>query len=257
MDFFDFVPFRNEIAKAYHGFTDNANHTSEHPVFDELKVRRYAQPASEVAALITDKIERWVGWNLKNEKTAVGGMAVIRAEVFSFALLGMKIDVTFGLNEEKDRHGHPITTVNSKAETNIDSKGDLGESRRVIRMMLHAIDFEFRKDILREDEYLLRSLDPKGSAQALQELFNNTKIRNQAGEAKKKKASAIEFKKKPAKQTIPLKPAASSSSNGASVKTPSSVKETDIAAGTAPAASITPQTPSSKPKVTVIKLKKS
>ncbi len=254
MDIFDFVPFRNEVAKAYHGFTDNANHTSEHPVFDELKVRRYAKPLDEVASLITDKVTHWIGWNLKHKKTAVGGMTIIRAEVFSFALLGMKIDVTFGLAEETGRDGQPITTVNSKAETNIDARGDLGESRRVIRMMLHALDFEFRKSILREDEYLLRSLDPKGSAQALQELFDNTRIKNETGETKKKKASTIEFKKKPSKQTIPLKPAASSSSNGHSLKTRSSEKKEttdakDSSAGKKPS--------TSKPKVTVIKLKKS
>ncbi|NEX11913.1 MAG: hypothetical protein C1942_04330 [Prosthecochloris sp.] len=252
MNLLDFIPFRNEMQKAYHGLTDNANHTSEHPVFDELKVRRYSAPMSEVSAFITDKIDRWVGWNLKNEKTAIGGMMIIRAEIFSFALLGTKIDVTFGLSEETDRHGHPITTINAKAETNIDSKGDLGESRRVIRVLLGAMDFEYRKAILKDDEYLFLSLDPKGSTQALQELFDGSKNHNKSGGVRKKSTS-IEFKKKSSeKQTIELKPA--TKTNGKNLNTVSSEATNGSAAskdnGTTPS-------PSSKPKVTVIKLKKS
>ncbi|MCE1275007.1 MAG: hypothetical protein LWW75_10890, partial [Chlorobiales bacterium] len=77
MDLFDFIPFRNEMAKVYHGLTDNATHTSENPVFDELRVRRYECPIDTIADFITEKIENWVGWNLKNQKTAVGGMKTI------------------------------------------------------------------------------------------------------------------------------------------------------------------------------------
>ncbi len=251
MDLFDFIPFKHEMQKAYHGLTDNTNHTSEHPVFDELKVRRYTKPLSEIAAFITDKIDRWVGWNLKNEKTAVGGMMIIRADVFSFALLGTKIDVTFGLSEETDRNGNPITTINAKAETNIESKGDLGESRRVIRMVLGALDFEYRKSILKEDEYLFLSLDPKGSTQALQELFDGSKIRNTSG-GEKKKPTSIEFKKKSAKQTIEFKPAATSNASAINATPP------ETANGSAPSKDngTTPAS-SSKPKVTVIKLNKS
>ncbi|MBF0586959.1 hypothetical protein INT08_08275 [Prosthecochloris sp. N3] len=243
MDLLDFIPFRNEMQKAYYGLTGNANHTSEHPVFDELKVRRYAKPLSEISNLITEKIDHWLGWNLKNERKAVGGMMLIRAEVFSFALLGTKIDVAFGLSEEKDRNGNPITTVNAKAETNIESKGDLGESRRMIRMMLGALDFEFRKSIIREDNYLFLSLDPKGSTQALQQLFDQSKIQHTEGREKKKPAT-IEYRKKPSKQTIELKPS-SPSSNGSDSK-PAAASSNGSSART-----------SSKPKVSVIKLNKS
>ncbi|HED30328.1 MAG TPA: hypothetical protein ENN50_01280 [Prosthecochloris aestuarii] len=245
MDLFDLIPFSKEMQKAYHGLTGNTNHTSEHPLFDELRVRRYAKPLSEISAFITEKIDNWLGWNLKNERTAVGGMVLIRAEVSSFALLGTKIDVSFGLSEEKDRNGNPITTVNAKAETHIDSKGDLGESRRMIRMMLGGIDFEFRKSIIREDNYLFLSLDPKGATQALQELFDNSRLQNDSGNEKKKPAS-IEFRKKPAKQTIEFKPAAQKANSGS--QQPLSEPASN---GSAPTPS------SSKPKVTVIKLNKS
>lgn len=204
MDLTDFIPFKTEFNKAYHGLTGNATHTSETPVFSELKVRRYDTPAAEISDFIVEKIERWVGWGFKNEKTAVGGMTVIRAEVFSFALLGMKIDVTFGLHEEKDVNGRPVTTVNAKALTNIESKGDLGESRRVIRMMLGALDFEFRKKIISEEDYAYRSVDPKGSTAAFQHIFDEAKLQNQKKPDGAPKAKTIEFKKKSPVQTIPL-----------------------------------------------------
>jgi len=205
MDLTDFIPFKTEFAKAYHGLTGNATHTSESPVFNELKVRRYDLSAEEVSEFIIDKIERWVGWNFKNEKTAVGGMRVVRAEVFSFALLGMKIDVTFGLHEEKDVNGRFITTVNAKALTNIESKGDLGESRRVIRMMLGALDFEFRRNIINEEDYHYRSIDPKGSTAAFQQIFDEAKLQNQKKPDGSPKTKTIEFKKRAAVQAIPLK----------------------------------------------------
>jgi hypothetical protein len=205
MDLTDFIPFKTEFAKAYHGLTGNATHTSELPVFNELKVRRYEAAAEDISSFIIEKTDRWVGWNFKNEKTAVGGMTVIRAEVFSFALLGMKIDVSFGLHEEKDVNGRFITTVNAKALTNIESKGDLGESRRVIRMMLGALDFEFYKKIINEEDYRYRSVDPQGSTAAFQHIFDEAKLQNQKRVDGAPKAKAIEFKKKSAVQTIPLK----------------------------------------------------
>ena len=244
MDLLDFVPFRNELNKAYHGLTDNANQTSENPVFDELKVRRFAKPLKEAADFIASKIEHWVGWNLKSRKTSVGGMTMIRAEVFSFALLGTKIMVTFGLSEEMDRNGLPITTINSKAETEIESRGDLGESRRVIRMVLSALDFEFRKAPVKDDEYLFRSLDPKGQTQALQELFDNAGLQSKP----------VEEKKKPAKQAIPFKPAAKS--NGASLKAASSEKNETPANPAASGNNSVSEKKPSKAKVKVIKLKK-
>ncbi len=243
MDLLDFVPFRNELTKVYHGLTDNANQTAENPVFKELKVRRFAKPLNETANAIINKIEHWVGWNLKSKKTSVGGMMMIRAEVFSFALLGTKIMVTFGLSEETDRHGQPITTINSKAETDIESRGDLGESRRVIRMVLSALDFEFRKALIKDDEYLFRSLDPKGQTQALQQLFDNTKLQT----------NPAEEKKKPVKQAIPFKPTVKS--NGTS--SASSPKKIQVSASP----NTSGQNPGSqekppKPKVKVIKLRK-
>ena len=247
MDLLNFVPFRNELNKAYHGLTDNANQTSENPVFEELKVRRFAKSLKETERFIVDKIEHWVGWSLKSKKMSVGSMMMIRAEVSSFVLLGTKITVTFGLSEETDRNGKHITTINSKAETDIDSRGDLGESRRVIRMMLSALDFGFRKTVIKDDEYLFRSLDPKGQAQAMQELFDNAKLQSKPAEEKKK----------PVKQAIPFKPA--SKTNGTSPKASSSEKTGHTAAPTAPTASgdgsDLPEKPP-KAKVKVIKLKK-
>lgn len=250
MDLTDFIPFKTEFAKAYHGLTGNATHTSETPVFSELKVRRYELPAQEVSEFIVDKIDRWVGWNFKHEKTAVGGMRVIRAEVFSFALLGMKIDVTFGLHEEKDVNGRLITTVNAKALTNIESKGDLGESRRVIRMLLGALDFEFRKKIINEEDYLYRSVDPRGATAAFQQIFDEARLQNQKKPDGSPKAKSIEFRKKSPVQSIPLTMGSKSDAVQPSSEKPAEQN------GTPPAAAETETEASeakpSKPKFTII-----
>jgi hypothetical protein len=205
MDFFDLIPFKNEFNKAYYGVTSNATHTSERPVFNELKVRRYDKPVAAVSEFIINKIDHWVGWSLVSEKTAVGGMTSIRAEVSSFILLFMKINVTFGLLEEKDVNGRLITSINAKAETQIESRGDLGESRRVIRMMLGAMDFEFRNQVITEEDYQYRSLDSTGAAAASQQIFNEAQLQIHKKPQGAPKAKAIEFKKKPAIQTIQLK----------------------------------------------------
>jgi len=206
MDLNDFFPFKNEFNKAYHGITTNATHTSEKPVFNELRVRRYQRPITEISEFIVDKINRWIGWVVMSEKTAVGGITTIRAEVSSVMLFGLKIKVTFGLFEEKDRSGFIITTVNAKAETQIDSKGDLGESRRVIRMILGAMDFNFNKDQINEEDYLFRSLDIKGASAAMQQMFNDVQLHHNAKTESTTKATSIEFKKKTPVQTIQIRP---------------------------------------------------
>jgi hypothetical protein len=254
MDLLDLIPFRNEMVKVYHCLTDNATHTSEKPIFSELKVRRYERQMNDIADLILDKISRWVKWTLISEKTAVGGMLVIRAEVMSFALLGMKIDATFGLLEEKDVNGRLITTVNAKAETIIESKGDLGESRRVIRMMLAALDFEFRTDVVKEDEYLFRSVDPKGSTSAFQQLFDETRLEHKKNTPK---ATKIEFKK-PVKQAIPFKSAAKSGEQApipAAAAQTLPVEQITSSAATAAGAGESSSKPA-RPKVTIITMKK-
>jgi len=204
MDLTELLPFKNEFNKAFYGVTSNATHTSERPVFEELKVRRYDKPVSEVSGFILNKIDHWVGWNLRYERTAVGGMTSIRAEVSSFILFGMKIDVAFGLLEEKDVNGHLITTVNAKAETQIESRGDLGESRRAIRMMLGAMDFEFRNFMIKDEDYQYRSLDTQGAAAASQQIFNDAQLQNHQKTEGTPKAKTIEFKKRPPAQTIHL-----------------------------------------------------
>jgi hypothetical protein len=253
MDLLNFFPFRDEMVKVYHCLTNNATHTSEKPVFSELKVRRYSCPMDDVAGFITHKIESWVGWELKNQKTAVGGMKSIRAEVSSFALLGMKIDVTFGLMEETDINGRTITTVNGKAHTRIDSKGDLGESRRMLRMMLASLDFEFRPQIVHEDDYVHRSLDPKNSSTAFEHLFNEATLEHRPSSPK---AKTIELKK-PAKQAIEFK---SSKSSGDTVKTPATPQAAPVAQNGAPTAApdseVDEAKKPAKPKITVISLKK-
>ena len=253
MDFFDFIPFRNEMVKVYHGLMDNATHTSENPVFSELRVRRYAASIDKVAEFITEKIDRWVGWDLKNQRTAVGGMRSIRAEVSSFALLGMKIDITFGLLEETDVHGYPITTVNGKAHTRIDSKGDLGESRRMLRMMLSALDFDFRKEIISDDAYAVRSLDPGGATGTFQQLFDETRLEHRPSNPK---AKSIEFKKS-SRQEIGL---TSSRSSDQQATEPAS--QPDVAPEKLNGSAASPQingdeaSRPAKPKITVISLKK-
>ncbi|MEI6691799.1 MAG: hypothetical protein WCL43_03660 [Chlorobium sp.] len=206
MDLFDLIPFKSEFTKAYYGVTSNATHTSEQPIFHELKVRRYDRSEAEISEFILTKIDHWVGWNLRNEKKAVGGMTSIRAEVSSFILFGMKINISFGLLEETDINGRLITSVNAKAETQIESRGDLGESRRAIRMMLGAVDFEFRNTIIKEEDYQYRSLDTKGAAAAFQQVFNEAQLQTTKQTEGTPKAKTIEFKKRPAVQTIQLKP---------------------------------------------------
>jgi hypothetical protein len=208
MELIDFLPFRSEFNKACYGLTTNATHTSENPVFNELKVRRYDKPVADISEFVLSKVEHWLGWTLISEKTAVGGMNTIRAEVSSFILFGLKINVTFGLLEEKDINGRMITTVNAKAETRIESRGDLGESRRAIRMILGAMDFEFRTEQIAEKDYQYRSLDTKGSAAASQQIFNEAQLQQHKQPESSQKGTAIEFKKKPAIQTILLKPTA-------------------------------------------------
>jgi hypothetical protein len=253
MDISSFLPFRDEMVKVYHCLTNNATHTSEKPVFSELKVRRYSCPLDDVSDFITHKIEGWVGWDMKNQKTAVGGMKTIRAEVSSFALLGMKIDVTFGLIEETDINGRKITTVNGKAHTRIDSKGDLGESRRMLRMMLASLDFEFRPQIVHEDEFVHRSLDPHSSSAAFQQLFNESTLEHRPSTPK---AKTIELKK-PAKQAIEFK---SSKSSGDTVITPAATQAAPVVQNGAPATTLAPDADETKkpakPKITVISLKK-
>jgi hypothetical protein len=253
MDLSDFLPFRDEMVKVYHCLTSNATHTSEKPVFSELKVRHYGCPLDDVSDFITHKIESWVGWDMKNQKTAVGGMKTIRAEVSSFALLGMKIDVTFGLVEETDINGRKITTVNGKAHTRIDARGDLGESRRMLRMMLASLDFEFRPQIVHEDEYVHRSVDPASSNAACQQLFNDeTTLEHRPSSPK---AKHIELKK-PAKQQITFK----SSKNSGETVIPASPQATPAVQNgtqtTAPVPDVEEVKKPAKPKITVVSLKK-
>ena len=204
MEFDDFIPFRSEYNKASYGLNTNAAHTSEKPLFEELKVRRYNKTAAEISQFILNKIDHWVGWQLISEKTAVGGINTIRAEVSSFILFGLKINLTFGLFEEKDINGLYITTVNAKAVTHIESKGDLGESRRAIRMMLGALDFDFRTEQIMDDDYQYRSMGSQEAAFAFQEMFNEAAIQHSPKPEGAPKATTSEFKKKPAIQTIPL-----------------------------------------------------
>ena len=251
MDLFDFIPFRDEISKVYHGLMENATHTSENPVFSELRVRRYAVPVESAAELIMHKIEHWVGWNLKNQKTAVGGMRSIRAEVSSFALLGMKIDITFGLVEETDVNGLKITTVNGKAHTRIDSKGDMGESRRMLRMMLSALDFEFRRQIVNDNDYAYRSTNPGEAAGAFQQLFDETKLEHRSSSPK---AKSIEFKK-PAKQEISFTPSKTAAPQASAQE--ARPETASGQSGFAPDSAAVEETPKpAKPKITVISLKK-
>jgi hypothetical protein len=257
MDLLDLIPFQNEFNKTYHGLKSNATHTSERPVFNELKVRRYEKPVDEVSEFILSKIDHWVGWDFKNEKTAVGGMTTIRAEVSSFILFGMKIDITFGLFEERDINGRLITTVNAKAETRIESRGDLGESRRIIRMMLGALDFEFRSQQVKEDDYQYRSVDTNGPSAAFQQIFDEAKLQHQQKSEGSPKATTIEFKKRPAVQTIQIKPSEKSSETALSVSPVAhSTVQNGFTATSHEAQGTAEESKPSRPKVTIITTKK-
>ena len=257
MELIDFIPFRSEFTKAQYGLTTNATHTSESPVFNELKVRRYDRPVADISEFVLRKIDHWLGWSLINERTAIGGMTTIRAEVSSFILFGMKINVTFGLLEEKDVNGRFITTVNAKAETQIESKGDLGESRRVIRMMLGAMDFEFRSEQIAEEDYQYRSLDITGSAAKQQQIFNDAQLQHHKQPESTPKGTAIEFKKKPAIQTIQLKPTAK---NEETTPAATPLSDADVQNGSTASASVihtaAEETRPSKPKIMIVTTKK-
>ncbi len=256
MELIDFIPFRTEFTKAQYGLTTNATHTSENPVFNELKVRRYDRPVADISDFILSKVDHWLGWSLISERTAVGGMTTIRAEVSSFLLFGMKINVTFGLLEEKDVNGRMITTVNAKAETHIESRGDLGESRRTIRMMLGAMDFEFRTEQINEEDYQYRSLDTKGYAAASQQIFNEAQLQHKQPEGNQK-GTAIEFKKKPAAQTIMLKPAVKNEPPTLTDTPLSGSDAQDGSSTSAPAAITTAEeTRPQKPKIMIVTTKK-
>lgn len=256
MELIDFIPFRSEFTKACHGLTTNATHTSENPVFNELKVRRYDKPIADISKFILSKIDHWLGWQLISEKTAVGGMTTIRAEVSSFILFGMKINVTFGLVEEKDINDRCITTVNAKAETHIESRGDLGESRRAIRMMLGAMDFEFRSELITEEDYQYRSLDTKGSAAASQQIFNDVQLQHHKQSEGTPKGTTIEFKKKPA-QTILLKPTAKHDEAALAAPPFSGAEIQNGSSTSVPAVSMTAEeTRPQKPKIMIVTTKK-
>jgi len=260
MELIDFIPFKSEFTKACQGLTINATHTSEKPVFEELKVRRYDKPAADISTFILNKIDHWIGWNLISEKTAIGGMATIRAEVSSFILFGLKINVTFGLFEEKDINNRFITTVNAKAETRIESRGDLGESRRAIRMMLGAMDFDFRKEQIKEEDYQYRSLDSQGATAAQQQLFNNANLQQpqQTKNSSAPKATTIEFKKRPAVQTILLKTTPKSDEKPRLPETPlaGTAVENGSSESTNAISITSDETRPSKPKIMIVTTKK-
>ena len=257
MDLTDLIPFKNEFNKTYYGLKSNATHTSEQPVFHELKVRRYDKPMAEIADFILTKIDHWVGWNLRSEKKAVGGMISIRAEVTSFILFGLKINIVFGLLEETDINGRLITSVNSKAETQIESRGDLGESRRVIRMMLGAMDFEFRNKIIHDDDYVARSVDAKGHAAASQQIFNEAQLQNNKKVTGTPKAKAIEFTKRAPVQTIQLKPSIKSAETIPAAATVSDATPHNGSSATTPEVE-TPvnEVKPSRPKIMIVTSKK-
>jgi len=254
MDLLDLIPFQNEFNKTCHGLTSNATHTSEKPLFNELKVRRYEKPVAEIADFISGKIDHWVGWSLKSEKTAVGGITTIRAEVTSVLLFGMIIEVTFGLFEENDINGRSITTVNAKAETRIESRGDLGESRRIIRMMLGALDFEFRNFRISNEDYHYRSVDANGPSAAFQQIFDEAQLKHQQKPEGSPKAKTIEFKKRAPVQTIKINKTGEKSGdeNGSVVIDAVNGSTAPVSETTANSEQRTPL----RPKVTIITTKK-
>ncbi len=256
MDLNDFIPFKNEFNKACQGITSNATQTSDQPVFEELRVRRYRRPMSDLSGFIVDKIDRWIGWLIIREKTAAGGITTIRAEVSSIILFGLKVNVTFGLFEERDSSGLLMTTVNAKAETQIGARGDLGESRRVIRMMLGALDFNFKKNQITEEDYHHRSLDTKGASAAMQQIFNEAPLEQTKKSEGMAKATPIEFKKKTAVQTIQIRPSLKKE-EPVPTSAPSYINVRTISSESSSETVTTLEEPRpSKPKITIVTTKK-
>ncbi|MDX2129767.1 MAG: hypothetical protein SFU91_12100 [Chloroherpetonaceae bacterium] len=128
------------LSKARLAFISNEAETSEKPEYEELKTRRYALSVKEVYEIALGFASRWVNWRVVNRGKNFGGMAQLKCDVYSVLLGGNKLELSLIFSEERTTFGGICTVVNAKSVSTAPTKGDLGENRRWIALMLYSLD---------------------------------------------------------------------------------------------------------------------
>lgn len=125
-------------------FTENAARTSDDAEFDELRPRHYKARLNEIYDAILKKVDIWIGWEAANNEKSLGNMAIIKCKVPSLLLVGTTCLVDIWLNEIKREDGSYETVLNAKSRCG--NMGlDLGESQRMITMLVFALDDMFEQ----------------------------------------------------------------------------------------------------------------
>jgi len=128
------------LSKARLAFISNEAETSEKPEYEELKTRRYALSVKDVYEIALGFASRWVNWRVVNRGKNFGGMAQLKCDVYSVLLGGNKLELSLIFSEERTSFGGICTVVNAKSVSTAPTKGDLGENRRWIALMLYSLD---------------------------------------------------------------------------------------------------------------------
>lgn len=125
-------------------FSDNVAKTSDDAEFDELRTRHYKARLNDIYDAILKKVDIWIGWETANREKSLGNMAIIKCKVPSLLLIGTQCQVDIWLNEIKRDDGTYETVLNAKCACG--SFGvDLGESQRMITMLVFALDDMFEQ----------------------------------------------------------------------------------------------------------------
>lgn len=125
--------------------TENVARTSEDAEFDELRPRHYKARLNEVYDAILKKVDIWIGWEAANKEKSLGNMAIIKCKVPSLLLVGTTCQVDIWLNEIKRDDGAYETVMNAKCSCGNFLNVDLGESQRMITMVVFALDEMFEQ----------------------------------------------------------------------------------------------------------------
>jgi len=124
--------------------------------------------------------------------------------------------------------------------------------------MLGALDFEFRKQVVKDEDYQYRSLDPKGAAAACQQIFNEARLqKNHKKIESTPKAKAIEFKKRAPVQTIQLLTSSKTHETSlSSAPVSDGAEQIGSSAGNSEVTAAVDQARVSKPKIMIVTSKK-
>jgi len=137
--FFEMLYRRTVVA-----LTENVARTSEDAEFDELRARHYKVRLNEVYDAILKKVDFWIGWEAANNEKSLGNMAIIKCKVPSLLLVGTSCQVDIWLNEIKREDGDYETILNAQCCCGTIGV-DLGESQRMITMLVFALDEMFEQ----------------------------------------------------------------------------------------------------------------